>query len=148
MQQPQQQLPASSAVHPADKSNAFEEPQLLMHQGHMTGELKPNISTTNPALLGTNVLHDIDRAVQDIISRLIDIMQLSLEGGAAGALVDLGQAGKMQLTRHVSLAELRRHKRAFLKLATKMTYSRLQDPAAAQRSFVDYLKQQILGTAG
>jgi protein KTI12 len=41
------------------------------------------------------------------------------------------------------VAELRRHKRSFLKLATKVTFSRLQDPAAAQRMFVDYIKQQL-----
>lgn len=39
-------------------------------------------------------------------------------------------------------AELRRHKRAFLKLATKITFSRISDAATAQRMFVDYLKQQ------
>jgi protein KTI12 len=43
---------------------------------------------------------------------------------------------------HADIAELRRHKRAFLKLATKITFSRLQDAAAAQRLFVDYLRQQ------
>jgi hypothetical protein len=44
---------------------------------------------------------------------------------------------------HAVAAELRRHKRSFLKLATKVTFSRLQDPAAAQRMFVDYIKQQL-----
>lgn len=39
--------------------------------------------------------------------------------------------------------ELRRHKRAFLKLATKITFTRLQDPAAAQRLFVDHLRVQL-----
>jgi protein KTI12 len=40
--------------------------------------------------------------------------------------------------------ELRRHKRAFLKLATKMAYSRVADPDAARRLFADYLRQQEL----
>lgn len=44
-------------------------------------------------------------------------------------------------------AELRRHKRAFLKLATKVTFSRLQDPAAAQRLFVDHLRMTLAGSA-
>lgn len=40
-------------------------------------------------------------------------------------------------------AELRRHKRAFLKLATKITFSRLQDSTSAQRMFSDYLREQL-----
>jgi hypothetical protein len=47
------------------------------------------------------------------------------------------------LSVYLCVAELRRHKRSFLKLATKVTFSRLQDPAAAQRMFVDYIKQQL-----
>lgn len=39
-------------------------------------------------------------------------------------------------------AELRRHKRTFLKLATKMAYSRIAHAATAQRLFVDYLATQ------
>lgn len=41
--------------------------------------------------------------------------------------------------------ELRRHKRGFLKLATKVTFARLQDAAAAQRMFVDYLRENLDG---
>jgi protein KTI12 len=44
----------------------------------------------------------------------------------------------------VFVPELRRHKRAFLKLATKMAYSRVSDAAMAQRLFADYLRQQDL----
>lgn len=45
-------------------------------------------------------------------------------------------------------AELRRHKRSFLRLATKITFSRLSDAAAAQRLFVDFLNQQLGGSGG
>lgn len=38
--------------------------------------------------------------------------------------------------------ELRRHKRAFLKLATNMAYSRIADATTAQRLFVEYLAAQ------
>lgn len=41
------------------------------------------------------------------------------------------------------LPELRRHKRAFMKLATQQTFLRLRDAAAAQRLFVDYLRDQL-----
>lgn len=59
----QQQQPAAAAAPPADELGGTQDNELL-HQGQMVGELKPNIATTNPALLGTNVLHDMDRAVQ------------------------------------------------------------------------------------
>lgn len=41
------------------------------------------------------------------------------------------------------LPELRRHKRGFMKLATQQTFMRLRDAAAAQRLFVDYLRDQL-----
>ena len=40
-------------------------------------------------------------------------------------------------------AELRRHKRSFLKLATKILFARLQDAATAKRLFVDHLRDSI-----
>jgi hypothetical protein len=39
--------------------------------------------------------------------------------------------------------ELRRHKRQFVKLATKMAFSRLHDAASAQRLFVEHLRVQL-----
>ena len=41
------------------------------------------------------------------------------------------------------LPELRRHKRGFMKLATQQTFMRLRDAVAAQRLFVDYLRDQL-----
>jgi hypothetical protein len=117
--------------------------------------------------------------------KVVEVQQLAPDQGASGAAVDLGAAGKLRLTRHVSLAgdhqggggvgggsthtqlgqaccspcvlcavrccagatttpELRRHKRGFLKLATKLAFSRLQDPVAAQRLFVDHLRLQLV----
>jgi hypothetical protein len=46
-------------------------------------------------------------------------------------------------TVQVTLPELRRHKRAFMKLATNLTWNRVQDAATARRMFVDYLRQQL-----
>ncbi|KAF6252971.1 chromatin associated protein KTI12 [Scenedesmus sp. NREL 46B-D3] len=145
-QQQQQQQPCQGAgaagSDPAADVDSLQEEQLL-HQGALPGELQPTIATTNPALLGTNVLHELDRAVQDVVSRILEVQQLAPAGGASGCMIDLGHAGRLMLERHLPLAELRRHKRSFLKLATKVTFSRLQDPAAAQRMFVDYVKQQL-----
>lgn len=43
----------------------------------------------------------------------------------------------------VTLPELRRHKRAFMRLATNQTFNRPPDAAAARRMFVDYLREQL-----
>lgn len=47
----------------------------------------------------------------------------------------------------MTVAELRRHKRAFLRLATNLVLTRAPDAAAAQRMFVDYLADQLAQTA-
>ena len=61
---------------------------------------------------------------------------------------DGGEAQQQHLSLDISrpmlLPELRRHKRAFMKLATNQTWIRMPDAAAAQRLFVDYLRQQLL----
>jgi len=104
--------------------------------------LQPTCATTNPALLSTNLLHDLDRAAQAVIDAIVEAQ--SNAGGNAAGVVNLGvAAGQLNLQRPVSLAELRRHKRSFLKLATKVTWARLQDVAGAQRLFVDHLRDQI-----
>ena len=43
-------------------------------------------------------------------------------------------------------AELRRHKRAFLRLATKITFSRLQHADRAALMFADYLREHLSPT--
>ena len=43
----------------------------------------------------------------------------------------------------VPLAELRRHKRVFLKLSTQNVGTRLQDRGAARRLFADYLRESV-----
>lgn len=40
-------------------------------------------------------------------------------------------------------AELRRHKRSFLKLATQLTLTRITDEVTARRLFVEHLAQAL-----
>lgn len=61
LQQQQQQQHDEAASSTGQLDPHYHE---QLHQGAMAGELKPTIATTNPALMGTNVLHEIDRAVQ------------------------------------------------------------------------------------
>jgi protein KTI12 len=49
----------------------------------------------------------------------------------------------MELSRPVLLPELRRHKRAFMKLTTQHDAAKLQGAAAAKRLFVDYLMEHL-----
>jgi hypothetical protein len=63
LQQPQQQQQQPASQDPAADVDDLQEKELL-HKGALPGELQPTIATTNPALLGTNVLHELDRAVQ------------------------------------------------------------------------------------
>jgi protein KTI12 len=45
----------------------------------------------------------------------------------------------------VPVAELRAHKRAFVRLATRREYGRLEEPSAARRLFVEYLQRELEG---
>ncbi|KAF5842848.1 chromatin associated protein KTI12-domain-containing protein [Dunaliella salina] len=118
-----------------------------------TCHLTPSHATSNQTMLGTNLLHDIDQAAQDVIEHIVDA-QACAAGGAAGR-VDCGNGSSshrggdylIHLDQPLTHAELRRHKRAFLKLATKVTFARLQDGDAAKRTFVDYLISNVAGAS-
>ena len=73
-----------------------------------------------------------------------EVVRFAPAGGGGGG----GPPLELELRRAVTLAELRRHKRSFLKLATKITFARLQDAAAARRMFVDYLRTNLAADAG
>lgn len=52
-------------------------------------------------------------------------------------------ADALHLSRPVTVAELRRHKRVFLKMSTQNLASRLPDRQSARRMFVNYLREHI-----
>lgn len=110
--------------------------------GQVAKELQPTVATSNPALLSTNTLHDIDQATQDVIDAVMEAQAAA--GGAAAGVVAFGAGiAPLQLRQPVTLAELRRHKRSFLKLATKITFARLSDAESARRMFVDFLRDNL-----
>ena len=80
--------------------------------------------------------------VQEIVKAIIDA-QAAAGGEAAGAVGFEGLAVRLQLDRHVGLPELRRHKRAFLKLATQNGWLRLRDAEGARLMFVEYLQENM-----
>ena len=79
---------------------------------------------------------------QDIVNAVIGA-QSSVAGEAIGT-VDLDDNGlNICLSRAVTLPELRRHKRAFLKLATQNNWTRLQNARDARHMFVEYLQNNV-----
>ncbi len=105
-------------------------------------ELVPTSATSNPSLSATNLLHEVDKAAQEVISAVNDA-QTAAAGGPAGQ-VSLGPGiDPLVLQEQVTMPELRRHKRAFLKLATQVHHSRVQSAQDAKRMFADYLQTTL-----
>lgn len=108
-----------------------------------SSELVPTSATSNPSLSATNLLHQVDKAAQEVISAVNDA-QTTAAGGAAGQ-VSLGPGIQpLVLQEQVTMPELRRHKRAFLKLATQIHNNRVQSAQDAKRMFADYLQTNLL----
>ena len=67
-----------------------------------------------------------------------------LAGSSAAGRVQMDEeVDALQLNRPVTLAELRRHKRVFLKMSTQSLASRLPDRQSARRMFVNYLREHL-----
>lgn len=69
--------------------------------------------------------------------------QTRASGGAIGRYDIQGTSKPLQLGRPVALPELRRHKRAFLKLATQNNWIRLREAADARELFAEYLHDNL-----
>ena len=107
-----------------------------------SNDLVPTSATSNPALSATNLLHEVDKAAQEVISAVTDA-QSAAAGGPAGQ-VNLGpNIQPLTLQDPVSIPELRRHKRAFIKLATQIHNNRVQSAQDAKRMFADYLQSKL-----
>lgn len=105
-------------------------------------ELVPTSATSNPALSATNLLHEVDKAAQEVISA-VSAAQTAAVGGPPGQ-VFLGPGIELLvLQEQVTMPELRRHKRAFLKLATQIANNRVQSAQDAKRMFADYLRSTL-----
>jgi len=82
------------------------------------------------------------RLTQEVLKAIIDA-QAAVGGEAAGAVAFEGLSERLHLQRPVNLPELRRHKRAFLKLATQNDWLRLRDARGARLLFVEYLGDNL-----
>ncbi|KAK9822874.1 hypothetical protein WJX81_008058 [Elliptochloris bilobata] len=111
--------------------------------GVVARELTPNLATALEPVAATNLLAEVNRASQDVIAAVTHAQALAA-GGPAGR-VELGAGvAQLELARPVGPAELRRHKRDFIRLATQSGCGvRLGGRAAAMRSFADYLRGRL-----
>ncbi|KAI7843561.1 hypothetical protein COHA_002803 [Chlorella ohadii] len=136
---------AAAAAAADEESGSLDGPAPLLQ----AKQLKPKSATDTPMLAATNLQYEIDKALQQVLDRVGEA-QAAAGSGAPGRVTFEGcssSAGEplpeLDMYRPMFLPELRRHKRAFMKLATQQTFLRLRDAAAAQRLFVDYLKDQL-----
>ena len=111
--------------------------QKQQHQSQQQNRaLQPTVATTSQRLSSTNLLHDFDKASQDVISGIMQSQAGSAPVGTSGGL-------DLSLNRQVSMPELRRLKRDFMKLLTQLHTDRLQDVHAAKRMFLEYLQTHV-----
>ena len=111
-------------------------------QASSSSDLVPTSATSNPALSATNLLHEVDKAAQQVITAVNDA-QSAAAGGPAGQVTLGPSIQPLVLQEFVSMPELRRHKRAFIKLATQISNNRVQSAQDAKRMFADYLQTNL-----
>jgi protein KTI12 len=88
-------------------------------------------------LAGTNYLHELDKATQDIVSTLAERLSGAMPGDRVGVP---GCATPVVLTRKPTLPELSRLRRQFLKVAKAHPGS---ETSSAGKLFVDYLNKEL-----
>lgn len=114
---------------PADSARLGPKPRLL----------QPTLATMPTLPARTNLLHDIDRATQEVVDAISEAQS------SGNVLVQVPGCGPLRLVRVVSMAELRRHKRTFLKAATQSFLSKMSSAEQAKRSFADFLSTALAG---
>jgi protein KTI12 len=115
------------------------------HQQPMAkvGDLTPAMSTAQKKLAPTNLLHDIDKDVQAAIKRIVDAQTLA--GGAPAGIISFGPGMPiLNATRPISMVELRRWKRMFVKMVTNTMFADGR-PDQITALFVQYASEQIHG---
>ena len=136
-------------------------------------ELVPTAATALTETSATNLLHELERAMQYVVDTIMEAQNASGVGQKIIPFLDVAKTEqqpqpqpqpqpqhpdrqrknnsnhqsnglKLFLDAPVSLAELRRHKRAFLRASTQNTFGRLKSGGdAAKRCFVEYLQQVL-----
>eukprot|EP00898_Chlorokybus_atmophyticus_P006898 jgi/Chlat1/7209/Chrsp57S06758 len=103
--------------------------------------LQPTVATQTVRLSDTNLLYQLDKATQEVITTLIDAQ--SAAGGQPAGSVRINPHAVVTLHRTVSLPELRRLKRTFVKMATQTTAAVTKDAESVKRMFVEYVQREL-----
>ncbi|KAM3271082.1 hypothetical protein P3S67_029285 [Capsicum chacoense] len=107
--------------------------------------LQPTIATQTARGSEANSLYEMDRATQEITNAIVEAQSRALGGPLNG--VSLGPGiPTIDISRSVSLPELRRLRRTFIKLAGQTSLSGPPLPSdadSAKRMFVDYLNREL-----
>ena len=103
-------------------------------------ELQPTTATRNATLSETNLLTQVDSASQEVIRLVSEAQSADTSSSPAAVEID-GQSHT--LPSRMTIAELRKHKRAFMKLVTQNTFSRLENAEGAKLMFLEYLCSKL-----
>lgn len=98
----------------------------------------PNQSTQSQPLSETNFLHELDRLTQDVIRNIMDTQRTSVPGEY---VVLSNSQERVKFPRHITMAELRRHRKQFISY-TKLhpTSDHLKIPTL----FIQYLNRTVI----
>ena len=99
-------------------------------------QLQPTSATRNAVLSDTNLLTQVDSASQEVICLVTEAQ--AADASRDGVAVELDGL-EHRLPSRMTIAELRKHKRAFMKLVTQNTFSRLENAQGARLIFLEYL---------
>ena len=101
-------------------------------------KLQPALATAVPQRPGTDLLAEVDSATQSVIQA---IAQAQAAQPPAQGAVHVHLAGSEHaLLRRLTVAEMRGHKRTFLRLATQNQFGRFSSAEGAAVSFLEYLQ--------
>lgn len=107
--------------------------------------LQPTIATQSARLTEANSLYELDRATQNITNMIVEAQSQAIGGPLNGVSLGPGLPN-LNISRPVSLPELRRLRRTFIKLTGQSSLSGPPPPSDAdstKRLFVDYLNREF-----